>query len=550
PGAAPRGRAGRLHTQLVAAFGLVILVTLLSAGTAAVWLIQEYQTRLAVDRLSELAIAASLIGRQLELRDATPAEIGDSLAGQIGPPHAKEVRILILDAQDRVIAVRPSATDEVAGELMGRRLDIPPPSERRSSPGRSLLFKGQATVWTPLPGAMARPYTFITAPLIPAPPILRSGEGGADGGSQPGERTALRRAPTLRVVLAVPPGRLTEAWLELAPGLGLAALVALPVSVAVALWLSRSITRPLSQITYAAEDIARGNLRQEIPVQGSDEVAKLAQAFNVMSQEVARSHRALRDFLANASHELRTPLTSIQGFSQALTDGTLRGEEGAVQAGTIINEEALRMRRLVEDLLYLSRVEAHEPTAACGRLDLAGLLREAARRLQLLVERRGLRLQVDVPDLPPMEGDADELDHLFGNLLDNAGKYTPPGGTITLSAWEAEASLCVRVHNTGSVIPAQDLPHVFERFYRVDKSRARDVEGSGLGLAIAQEVAQRHQGRIEVHSTPEDGTTFLVSLPQRAGEARRRSAEPQPVTTPATDSAPDARGQPARPARA
>jgi signal transduction histidine kinase len=295
------------------------------------------------------------------------------------------------------------------------------------------------------------------------------------------------------------------------------------------------------QITRAAEGIARGDLRQTIPVRGRDEVANLAHAFNTMSQEVERSHQALRDFLANASHELRTPLTSIQGFSQALLDQTLRGDEGAAEAGRIINEEAERMRRLVEDLLYLSRVESREVPATRAPVDVGALLREASRRLQATAERRDLRLTLDIPGLPLVQGNADELDRLFGNLFDNAGKYTPAGGAVDVTSRVDGGRLRVSVHNTGSVIPQDDLPHVFERFYRVDKSRARDVEGSGLGLAIAREVAQRHGGAIDVTSGREAGTTFAVTLPvavttpggERREPSRTMQRRRQPTAQPA-----------------
>jgi signal transduction histidine kinase len=257
-----------------------------------------------------------------------------------------------------------------------------------------------------------------------------------------------------------------------------------------------------------------------------------------MSREVERSQQALRDFLADASHELRTPLTSIQGFSQALVDGTLTGADDATEAGRIINEEADRMRRLVEDLLYLSRVEARHVAASRAPVDVAGLLREATRRLELTAEQRGLHVILDLPDTPLVAGDPDELDHLFGNLLENAGKYTPPGGSIAVTARATPHDLVVTVHNTGSVIPPEDLPHVFERFYRVDKSRAREVEGSGLGLAIAQEVVQRHAGTIEVTSTAADGTAFVVTLPLAVPEgdlqarSRRRGATGTPGGSP------------------
>lgn len=534
PGTPSRTLFGSINTRLLAAFVLVILVTLLSAGGAVLWLIQDYQRRLTVDRLSEVAVAASLLGRQLEVQGARPADIGDVLAGQLAAPQGQPVRILIVDAQNRVLVERPAPLGGAEEGFSGERLDLPDPGDRRVHPGRPLFFRWRALVWTQVAGSPGRPFTLITTPL-PAPgpaetPLAPTGP--ADGRPDFPDRGGPRRpaVPAYRVVLAIPERSLAAAWRELAPGLGLAAFVSVPVSVAVALWLSRSITRPLRHMTQAADDMARGDLRQQIPVRGGDEVARLATSFNLMSREVERSQQALRDFLANASHELRTPLTSIQGFSQALLEGALRGDAGAAEAGQIINEEAVRMRRLVEDLLYLSRVESREVTGTHHSVDIAALLREAVRRLRLSAELRDLYINLDIPDIPPVQGDANELDHLFGNLLENAGKYTPEGGTITISAGVSGPRLVITVHNTGSLIPASDLPHIFDRFYRVDKSRARAVEGSGLGLAIAQEVAQRHEGTIDVVSSSERGTSFVVTLPlQTPGRTPRpASGTPRP----------------------
>jgi signal transduction histidine kinase len=371
----------------------------------------------------------------------------------------------------------------------------------------------------------------LVAANVPSPGGLGGPPGGARGESADRLDRFMARQPAYRVILAIPANDLASAWGELAPGLATAALIAILASAAVAWWLARSITRPLGRITTAAQAIARGQLRQRIPEGGSDEVAQLARAFNRMSEEVARSHRALKEFLANASHELRTPLTSIQGFSQALLDGTLAGPDGGMEASRIINEEAERMRKLVEDLLYLSRVEAAEVPASRDLVDVGVLLREGVRRLQLAGDQRRLEVVLDAGELPYVAGDADQLDHLFGNLLDNAAKYTPPGGRIEVRAQVAGDRLTVTVHNTGSYIPPEDLPHVFERFYRVDKSRAREIEGSGLGLAIAKEVAERHGGTIGVASDRERGTTFTVLLPVAAdpgpAQAQGEGAEAQ-----------------------
>jgi signal transduction histidine kinase len=519
-----------LRGRLLGGFVLVILVTLVSAGSAVLWLVQDYQRRLAVDRLSEVAMAASLIGRQLEARDARPDEIGAILASQLMPASIDQVRVLVLDVNERVLAESPLAGMALDASFVGRLVDVPALADEPARGDRRSAFRTRAIVWTGAHEGVGRSYIFVTSPqagaaLVPAPGSDRRaridprGDPAGTGSGVP--RPELRddtidrfllRPAAYRIVLAVPEGNIASAWRELAPSLGRASLIGVAAAVVVAFWLSRSITHPLRQITLAAQRIARGDLRQSIPVRGRDEVGQLAMAFNSMSQEVEQSHRALREFLANASHELRTPLTSIQGFSQALVEGAVSGQAGAMEAGQIIHEEANRMRRLVEDLLYLSRVEAQDVPARREPVDVATLIRDATRRLQLVADQRDLALKIELPTLPLVLGDPDELDRLFSNLLDNAGKYTPDGGQIIVRGTRSRQHLRVAFHNTGSVITPDDLPHVFERFYRVDKSRARGVEGSGLGLAIAKEVVERHGGTISVTSDPQSGTTFSVTL--------------------------------------
>ncbi len=504
----------------MAAFTLVIFLTLLLAGGATVWLVQGYRTRIEVNHLSQLAAVASGMGRQLERQDARPDEIAAFVASEL---RQTNVHVLVVDPGGMVLAERPQPSEGAV--FVGRSL-VGLPVSSAIVPAASLasgrnLAPIKAAVWYDKLGS-DRSYVLVTA----VPPTVVTVQG--DGRPEGLERFFARPA-SYRVVLAVPSQNLASAWRELAPRLALAGLAAVPCSIAVALWLARSIARPLRRITQAAERIARGEWLQTVPVRGTDEVARLGRAFNLMSREVERSHRTLRQFLANASHELRTPLTSIQGFSQALAEGAISGPEGAMEAGAIINDEAQRMRRLVEDLLYLSRVEGTDRKPAREPVDLGALLLEEERRLAPVVAARQVRLVLELAELPLVHGDEDELDHLFTNLLENAAKYTPEGGTITLRARADGACVQVEVHNTGSYIPEEDRPHLFERFYRVDKSRAREVEGSGLGLAIAHEVAQRHGGTITVESDPQQGTTFLVTLPidlagveESGAEAARR----------------------------
>lgn len=232
-----------------------------------------------------------------------------------------------------------------------------------------------------------------------------------------------------------------------------------------------------------------------------------------MAQEVSRSHRSMREFLANVSHELKTPLTSIQGFSQAMVEGALQTPEDYAQAGRIINEEAQRMRRLVEDLLYLSQIESGQVVMEKRPVAVRPLLETCAERLQWQLRESGAALRLEVPDLPPISGDEYRLEQVFTNLLDNAVQHTPANGEITVRAVQRGQYMAVTVHNTGSVIPPQDLPHVFERFYRGDKARTYQNGHTGLGLAIVQEVVQAHGGTVSVTSAPETGTAFTVVLP-------------------------------------
>jgi two-component system sensor histidine kinase ResE len=271
--------------------------------------------------------------------------------------------------------------------------------------------------------------------------------------------------------------------------------------------------------------MARGNYDQQLPVlKTGDEIGRLGTAFNAMAREVARSHRAMRDLLANVSHDLRTPLTSIQGFAGALLDGTLSGAAGAREAGRVISEEAERMRRLVEDLLYLGRIESGEAQIERHPVDLAELASAARLRFAFRAEDAGVELRVQAPDGVPIVGDPHRLAQVLDNLLDNAFKHTPPGGSVTVSVQaEAPATGSTRaprvtprallaVHNSGSVIPRDELDRVFERFYQLDKARAGKA-GRGLGLAIAREIVQAHGGTISVESDAATGTSFLVRLP-------------------------------------
>ena len=227
------------------------------------------------------------------------------------------------------------------------------------------------------------------------------------------------------------------------------------------------------------------------------------------------SRSAQRDFVANVSHELKTPLTSIQGFAQALMDGTAEGPDARRQAAEVIYNEAGRMHRMALDLLDLARLDAGTAEFKRGPVDMLALLRSICDKFQPIALEAGVTLQMALPDtLPILHGDGDRLAQVFGNLVDNAIKFTPRGGSVTIRALQEAAELQVSVNDTGKGIPPDALPRIFDRFYRADSARAGgNTQGAGLGLAIAHEVVAAHGGRISVRSAEGRGTGFVVHLP-------------------------------------
>jgi signal transduction histidine kinase len=525
--ALPRCPVWRLRTQLLAAFAVVAVVALAAGGAAVVRLLLDYRTQATTQRLYDAALSAGAAGAMLERQGNAPATVAAGIASQVPLSGA---RVLTLDAAGNVLADWTSGGPTPEGEsLAGQQLQVPgavkatgPQLGLRSPFGTGGAAAGQdgrVSIWRGDPAARgAAGYLFVAAATPPQNGPFSGGQG------RPREGGPYQQAPPAqvvdRVVLAVPQGSLPSAWEELAPGLAGAAAVALLAAAAAAWALAGSVAGPLRAVTRATARVARGEPPRPVPEAGAAEVAQLARAFNAMAQEVARSQETLRAFVADASHELRTPLTAIQGFSQAVADGVLEAPAPTRAAAGHLHREAARMRRLVEDLLLLSKMEARDAAPPPGEVDVADLLDVLAQRLRPAAARRGLRLTLALPPRLAVPGAPAQLERLFGNLLENAAKYAPAGGAIAVRAAPGPGGTAtVAVHNTAdaaSAIPPAALPHLFERFYRVDKSRARgagEVAGSGLGLAIAREAAERHGGAIAVASDPAAGTTFTVTLP-------------------------------------
>lgn len=300
---------------------------------------------------------------------------------------------------------------------------------------------------------------------------------------------------------------------ELVPPLLWGGLLALALALFLAYWVARWVADPLQQVVTAVREFS-GDQAAPLHLQGPAEVKELVGAFNQMTARVQAGQQAQRDFVANVSHELKTPLTSIQGFSQALLDGTAETPAEQKQAVQIIFEEAARMHRLVLTLLDLARLEGGIADLKRAPVDLSALLNGIGERFAPQARQAGIQLQMQVAELPALTGDGDRLAQVFTNLVENALKFTPAGGQVTLSAARTGEWVEIRVTDTGTGIPPEALARIFERFYQVDPARqAGKKHGAGLGLAIVREIVRAHGGKISVRSTLGQGSEFWVALP-------------------------------------
>jgi two-component system OmpR family sensor kinase/two-component system sensor histidine kinase BaeS len=275
--------------------------------------------------------------------------------------------------------------------------------------------------------------------------------------------------------------------------------------------LFRQITSPLQSVSQAAESIAAGQLGRRVKVDSPDEIGRLAHSFNRMAESLSLAEVQRRNMVADIAHELRTPLTVVQGGLEAMLDGVYDLSPENIAS---IHRQTALLGRLVADLRDLAQAEAGQLVLDWQSVNLKELVAQANDGLQSQAHIKGVTLQVDTQDeLPQIRGDEQRLQQVIFNLLSNALRHTPAGGTITARVESKEDRVVVSVEDTGIGIPTKDLPHVFERFYRVDRSRARSTGGSGLGLTIAKRIVKAHDGRIWAESWLGAGSTFAFSLP-------------------------------------
>jgi signal transduction histidine kinase len=291
--------------------------------------------------------------------------------------------------------------------------------------------------------------------------------------------------------------------------------VAATISLIVARFMARGMTQPLRDMASAARRMETGDYSVRVRTRSRDEVGRLAAAFNRMSGELEHLEQSRRDLVANVSHELKTPIAAIRAHLENLQDGVERPEPGTL---AVMLGQAERLGRLVDQLLDLSRLESGEVPLRLEELALQPLVDELISEIAVALPGRGVTLTNGVPsDLPALSADRERIHQVLFNLVDNAVRFTPAGGTVRVSARPENGAIEIAVADTGSGIPAEHLPRLFERFYRADPARSRGGGGTGIGLAIARSVVEAHGGKITAESDPGLGSVFTFDLPAAGG---------------------------------
>jgi heavy metal sensor kinase len=293
-------------------------------------------------------------------------------------------------------------------------------------------------------------------------------------------------------------------------------LVSIPVAILLSLvggaLLARQAIEPLDRVTSAAQQISAEHLNQRIELQRADiELKRLADSFNEMLDRLDQSFTQIRQFTADASHELRTPVTILMGETDLALNGLLDDQECRAALSSR-REELQRMSRIIDDLLTLSQFDHSQQPLHRKPLDFSDLVIEVCEQQRNQAKSKGIELELTKTVPAMMEGDSSRLRQMVRNLLDNAIKYTPGGGKVSIELEKSNGNLDLRVSDTGIGIPRDDLPHIFDRFYRVDKARTRAEGGTGLGLSIVKQVVEAHGGQVSVQSEVGNGTVLIVSL--------------------------------------
>ncbi len=289
------------------------------------------------------------------------------------------------------------------------------------------------------------------------------------------------------------------------------ALLAVIIALIITFFISRRITSPIQALTNSARRLGKGDFSQRVTIKSKDEVGELAQTFNLMAGNLEHTEKLRSNMVADVAHELRTPLSNVSGYLEAIRDEVVKPDKATIAS---LSEEVALLTRLVEDLQELTLADAGELKMVRQPEDIAQLIAQSVTVIQPKIDSKGLTISTDVQDkLPPINIDYYRIGQVLRNLLENAYKHTASGGKIAVIAHQENKLVKISVTDTGEGIPPEDLPNMFERFYRVDKSRARAGGGSGLGLTIVKRLVEAHGGSVAVESKLGKGSTLTFTLP-------------------------------------
>ncbi len=310
----------------------------------------------------------------------------------------------------------------------------------------------------------------------------------------------------------------TQAVWAFTISLFLVTAVSVIASAAASLFVAHRIVEPLRRMIETSQRIAHGGYHDRVPIKDDYEIGDLAASLNSMAATLEQTEQQRQELIGNVAHELRTPLTTIKGYMEGLIDGIVPADAATF---TLIHEEADRLSRLVHDLQDLSRLEESDAALHLRPARVADLVAGVVQKMRTQFEAEGIALTASVPPaLPRVLADYDRMQQVLLNLVANALYYTAAGGAVCIEAGEADGQVRIAVVDDGIGIPPEHLGHIFERFYRVDKSRSRAAGGSGIGLTIAKRLIEAHDGRIAVESEPGHGSRFTVTLPAIAPAAQ------------------------------
>ncbi len=463
-----------LRTRLILSFSLIIVLCLGISAVSVSVVLQNYRDQVILMRLDDMTRPISTQIKNLIKGQTTLVQVWTSVQ-----QLAKDNNTYILLVDDKGDLLREASPDN------SQPVEVPnglPHGISQASHGIFTTSSGQKFVFSAYPLGRA----VDTVPPRPQTLVL----------CQPRSDLAFVIVGVINPFI----------W---------AGIIALLISLALAFFLARSVYRPIQRLSTAASNIALGKYDEAVPIAGPEEVKRLAASFNEMADKVKASNQQLRHFVADVSHQLKSPLTSIQGFAQAILDGTAGDEETKLKAARIIEDESRRMIRQVNELLDLSRMQAGQVKMRKEPVDIKEILLHSQEIFALRVEEKKIKLKNNLGPSALVSGDEDRLEDVFSNLLDNAIKNTPQQGEIEVLLQNQGDFAEVIIADSGPGVPPEQLPHVFERFQQSSGLRT----GSGLGLAIAREIVLAHGGRIEVTSNPGEGARFRVTLPLKTAKS-------------------------------